>query len=260
MLIDWFTVAAQAVNFVVLVVLLRRFLYGPITRAMAERRRTIDERLSEVDRLRAEAAAEGERLRAEAQRLADDREEQQRRLREEVHAERRRQIQQARTEVDELSARWRLAIQREKEGFLAELRRRSTEQLVEAVRGALRDLADETLEARVVSRFIDQLDELDAAQRATLVDAAQRNGARLHVRTALPLSPALRDSVKAAVQRAIGTGYDLRFEVTPTLVGGIELRGGGQALAWTFDEYLMSLESAVADAFGDQSWKPVPSE
>jgi F-type H+-transporting ATPase subunit b len=256
-LIDWFTVAAQAVNFLVLVALLRRFLYGPITRAMAERRQAIDERLADADRLRADADAEAERLRAETQRLEDEREEQLRQLRDEIHAERRRQLAEARTEVDELAARWRAAVQREKEGFLAELRTRSGEQLVQAVRGALRDLADESLESRVVTHFLEQLDALDPTQRATLIDAARRNGAHLHLQTAFPLSPEQRATVETAVERVLGGGNDVRFEVTPTLVGGIELRAGGQALAWTFDEYLDSLQDAVADAFGDRQWELV---
>jgi F-type H+-transporting ATPase subunit b len=257
-LIDWFTVLAQAVNFLVLVALLRWFLYGPITRAMADRQRAIDEQFAEAGRLRAEASAEAERLRAETQRLDDEREEQQRELRDEVQAERRRQLADARAEIDELSARWRAAVARERDGFLAELRTRSGEQLVEAVRSALRDLADESLESRVVTRFLDQLDEFDGPRRAALVDAAERNGAHLHLLTAFPLTPAQRDDVEAAVRRVLNTGAEVRFEVTPTLVGGIELRAGGQALAWTFDGYLDSLQDAVADAFGDQQWEPVP--
>ena len=41
MLINWFTVAAQVVNFLILAVLLKRFLYGPIVRAMAAREERI---------------------------------------------------------------------------------------------------------------------------------------------------------------------------------------------------------------------------
>ena len=37
MLIDWFTVVAQIVNFLILVALLKRFLYGPLIRAIDAR-------------------------------------------------------------------------------------------------------------------------------------------------------------------------------------------------------------------------------
>ena len=48
MQIDWLTVAAQIVNFLVLVWLLQRFLYRPITEAMARREERIESRLSEA--------------------------------------------------------------------------------------------------------------------------------------------------------------------------------------------------------------------
>ena len=40
MLIDWFTVGAQLVNFLILVWLLKRFLYKPILHAIDEREKT----------------------------------------------------------------------------------------------------------------------------------------------------------------------------------------------------------------------------
>ena len=253
MLIDWFTVAAQAVNFLVLVWLLRRLLYGPITRTMAERQRRIDEHWDEADRLRAAATAEREQLRDEAERFAATRDERTRELRAELEALRRAKLREARDEVDELAARWRAAVEREREGFLVELRRRIADQLVDVARRALRDLADEALEARVVERFVERLDGLDTAQRAIFDDAAAADGARVHVRTAFALSPALRTRLGEAVRRTLGGDHDLRFEVAPELVGGVELRAGGQTLEWTFDEYLSSLESALAEALGDHT-------
>ena len=59
MLIDWFTVIAQIINFLVLLLLLRRFLYKPILNAMEERERKVAERLE---------SARQERVRAEEER------------------------------------------------------------------------------------------------------------------------------------------------------------------------------------------------
>ena len=47
--IDWLTVVAQIVNFLVLVYLLKRFLYGPILQAMDDRQAGIAARLQEAD-------------------------------------------------------------------------------------------------------------------------------------------------------------------------------------------------------------------
>jgi F-type H+-transporting ATPase subunit b len=250
MLIDWFTVGAQVVNLLILVWLLRRFLYGPITRAMEQRQRGIDEELAAAERSRTDAAAERERLRAETERFAAEREVRTRELRDELEGTRRSQLADARAEVDELQARWRESVEREREGFLLELRQRSGQQVVEVARQALRDLADEPLEGRVITRFLARLAALDLDQRATLLEGARSNGGRVHLRTAFEVPEPLRAQLVTAVGATLGPEYDVRFEVVPTLLGGIELRAGGQAVAWTFDEYLETLEATIAEALG----------
>jgi F-type H+-transporting ATPase subunit b len=255
MLIDWFTVAAQAVNFLVLVWLLRRFLYGPITRAMTERQRGIDEQLAAAERLHADAAAEGERLREETTRFAAERDERSRRMREELDDTRREQLALVRADVDELRTRWRGAVVREREGFLLELRQRTGERIVDIARRALRDLADESLEAQVIGRFLARLREVDEEQRNLLVSSAEADGGLLHLRTAFEVPGELRTQLLAAVDATVGPGLDLRFEVVPTLLCGVELRAGGHALAWTFDEYVETLDAALAEALGKE-WEP----
>jgi F-type H+-transporting ATPase subunit b len=252
MLIDWFTVGAQVVNFLILVWLLRRFLYGPIARAMKERQDGIDAQLAEAERLRAEATEEGLRLRGETQRFEADREELTRGMREELDDTRRTQLALVRADIDELQERWRAAVARERDGFLLELRQRTGQQIVEVVRRALRDLADESLEAQVIGRFLVRLHDLDDQQRQTLVDAAETNDGVLHLRTASQVPATLREELAGTVATTVAPGYDLRFEVMPSLLGGVELRAGGQALAWTFDEYLDTLETALAGALGEE--------
>ncbi|HEY4789048.1 MAG TPA: hypothetical protein VIH57_23530, partial [Bacteroidales bacterium] len=60
MLIDWFTVAAQLINFLVLVWLLKRFLYKPVLKAIDEREKRIVMQLQEAENKKAEADRERE--------------------------------------------------------------------------------------------------------------------------------------------------------------------------------------------------------
>ena len=55
MLINWFTVIAQIVNFVVLVALLKHFLYAPLLRAIDSREKRIADRLAEASQKNQEA-------------------------------------------------------------------------------------------------------------------------------------------------------------------------------------------------------------
>jgi F-type H+-transporting ATPase subunit b len=252
MLVSWPTVAAQVVNFLVLVLLLRRFLYGPITRVMAQRQRHIDEQLAAAERMRAEAAALGAEHRAALEALRGQREEQLRALHEELGAVRHAQQQELRAELDDLQHRWWAAVERERDGFVVELRQRVADQVVAVTRRALEDLAGESLEVRITERFLERLGALDPAQRATLLDAVADDGGRLDVRTGFPLPAELEQRLVKAVDVAVGPVPDLHVEVVPDRVGGVELRAGGRSLAWTFDDYLESLERAVAAALAGE--------
>jgi hypothetical protein len=61
-LINWFTVLAQIVNFLILIYLLKRFLFKPILRAMAEREKKMAEALNRAEKAEQKAAAEAKAL------------------------------------------------------------------------------------------------------------------------------------------------------------------------------------------------------
>lgn len=251
MLIDPFTVVAQVVNFLVLVWLLRRVLYGPITRAMTARESRIRDEVEGARRLRAEADALGEQYR---QQLADFESEQTSRFveaRAELDAWRHTHTQTVRTEVEAMRLRWQEALQQEKEAFLVELRHRAGREVLATVRRALRDLADSDVEARIVGRFLEQLQSLTAERRDELADAARADGGQLHVRTASALADTDRDRLQRALVDTFGAGLRVRFEAVPEVLGGVEVRAGGLKIAWTLDDYVASIEEAVGEGFGD---------
>jgi F-type H+-transporting ATPase subunit b len=102
MLIDWFTVGAQIVNFLILVWLLKHFLYKPILNAIDAREKRIAAELADADTKKAEA--EKERTDFEDKNKAFD---QQRsallgKAADEAKAERERLIDQAKKDAESL--------------------------------------------------------------------------------------------------------------------------------------------------------------
>jgi F-type H+-transporting ATPase subunit b len=63
MLINWFTVIAQLVNFLILVLLLKRYLYKPILKAIDEREKKIADKITQAEKQDAEAVKEHETFR-----------------------------------------------------------------------------------------------------------------------------------------------------------------------------------------------------
>ncbi len=115
MRIDWLTVGAQIFNFLVLVFLLKRFLYAPVVEAMAAREKRI------TDRLRLAAEREDlarARERELQEKLADidaQRERMRTDMREEVDAERKRMLDALRDDFAAQRARWTGELEREQE-------------------------------------------------------------------------------------------------------------------------------------------------
>ena len=73
MLIDWFTVIAQVVNFLILVWLLKRFLYKPILNAIDVREKKVADELANADAKEAEAQKEKDEFRHKNEELDQQR-------------------------------------------------------------------------------------------------------------------------------------------------------------------------------------------
>lgn len=249
MLIDPFTVVAQIVNLALLIWLLTRFLYGPVTRAMEAREARIREEVEHARRLRAEAEAEGERYRAQLADFEAKRED----LLSEVHAEvdalRHEQVREARAEVKQLRERWNRTLEQEKETFLRGLRTQVGRGSVAVMRRALKELADDDLEDRLIKRFLGRLRAMDPEDRERLAAAVREGGETFHVRTAFPPHDAHRVVITEALAEIFDVESSPRFETDPELVAGVELRAGGLKAAWSLDDYLHGLEEALREVF-----------
>lgn len=252
MLLDPFTVGAQIVNFLILIWLLRRLLYGPITRAMDAREARIREELDHARRLREEAEAEGERYRQLTSAFESEESARRAEARAELDAWRREHTQAVRQEVETMRQRWQQALEQEKEAFYLELRRGVGRQILAVARRALHDLADSDLEGRVMNRFLAQLQQLSADDRAQLAAAARQNGGQVHVRTAYTLPEADEARLRSGVAEVLGPDIEPRFDTTPDLVSGVELRAGGFKVGWALTDYLESLEDALGETFGTE--------
>ena len=253
MLIDPFTVFAQIVNFALLVWLLTRFLYGPVTRAMEAREVRVREEVEAARRLRAEANVEGERYRALLAGVDEEREALLSEVHDEIDTLRHEQVSEVRAEARELRERWHHTLEQEKAAFLLGLRQSIGRGSLAAVRRALKELADEDLEDRLIERFVERLRALATEDRERLCAAVRGEGETLHLRTAFPLSDAHRAALIEALAETFEVESSPRFETDPDLVAGVELRAGGLKVAWTVDDYLLDLEEAMREAFHEMT-------
>src|SRR5512141_1356348 len=105
MLIDWFTVGAQALNFLILVWLLKRFLYKPILHAIDAREKRIAAELADADAKKAEAQKERDEFQKKNETFDQQRAALLSKATDEAKAEGQRLIEEARKAADALSAK-----------------------------------------------------------------------------------------------------------------------------------------------------------
>lgn len=242
MAIDWLTVSAQVVNFLVLVWLLQRFLYGPITRAMAAREERIQNRVTEAREARDQAEAEAERLRAKQRELDAAREEELAKAKATAEETRRALERDARAEVEEKRKAWLDQLEDERAEFLAELRRRSSDAFYTLARRALSDLADADLEERIADGFIGQLEALDDDARSQIAAAGSTT-----VRSRFELSAGAKRKLTKAVHDLLGEELEVDYAADASVAGGIVLEAGSRHVAWTVESWLDGLEAAVRE-------------
>jgi len=125
MQVDWLTVSAQWVNFLILMWLLRRFLYRPVIRAMDRRQQTIDARIEEAGQKSLQAEQEAEQYRNKLSELEVHRSHLIAAARKAADSEREKLVEHARDEIKVMAAQWRREVEHEKTifkpGFAASL-------------------------------------------------------------------------------------------------------------------------------------------
>jgi F-type H+-transporting ATPase subunit b len=250
-LVDWVTIVAQVVNFVVLVVLLRVFLYKPILRAMDKRQETIAAKFNEAETREAEALKERDALREDRETLEAKRDELLDEARRDAHETRRTLRDEARRAVDEQAREWHRALRDQRDSFLGSVRRRAAAGVCDAARRALADLADAALEARAIGVFADRLRDLPDEDRQAFAAAVRDADGPAVVATAWDPGDEGRDKVGVAVREHLGD-IELAFETDEALVCGIELRTEGREIAWSVDRYVQGLRDRL-DAMIDEA-------
>jgi F-type H+-transporting ATPase subunit b len=239
LLIDWFTVLAQAFNFVILVFLLKRFLYGPIIRAMEAREKRIAAAMEQARAAEREARERAETLAGERQAFADAKNRLLAEAREGVREWRRNALEDVKREVEALRRSWAARLNEDREAFLRKLKVQVAGQVLRISDKVLRDLADESVENRLVSVLVDAL----SRERAG-VPADEISG-NVHVQSGFPLSPSRSDALRRRILQTFPRTKTVSFEAFPDLGIGLRLAAGDRKVEWNLTHYLEELEKEV---------------
>jgi len=250
--IDWLTVIAQVINFLILVVLLRYFLYGRIMAAMDARQREIAARWDEAQQQREEAKKELQAAQEKNYQLEDQREQLLAKVQDEVELHRQQLTTKVRSEVDELRSRWSVAVEEEIESFLRDLRRRASEEVFAIARRVLTDLANANLEQQIVEKFLHKIEHLGDDERQTVITSLSESN-RVVVQSTFDISDDLQQVITNTLHERFPIDIDIQFELSADLLCGIALQTDAHNLAWNLRNYFISLEQELQQTLEEEA-------
>ena len=240
MFIDWVTVVAQIVNFFILVYFLNRFLFKPVLLVVEERNRSIQKSIAEAEIREREATTEKEAIYAEKEALLQQKEVYLAVGRAEAEKNRERLFLEAKKEHEELRESFQKSFQMEEKVVFSKMRSRIEEEVFSFIEKILTDLADTSLEERIVKKFLCMLRLENIEKMAPLLQEIQDEGTPILMKSGFELSDISRASLETGVREAFGEKVKISFEEDPRLICGIQLATTGYKIEWNFPGYMDS--------------------
>ncbi len=251
--IDWFVFFAQIFNFLLLVYLLKRFLYGRIVKAMDEREAKIVQRYEDAEQEKIKAREQAEQYERKNRELSEMSDQMINEARAEAEAHKAELMAKARAEVDVVQHRWIETLAREQAAFLEELRRRAGQQIYSIARKALTDLADAELEQKMVSAFLKRLESIEEKEAKTIRDTMGKDKDGIIIQSAFTVPPTAREKIKETLARYMINGAPIQYATSGDIVSGIEMRTSGHKISWSLNDYLAALEENFSQALQEAS-------
>jgi F-type H+-transporting ATPase subunit b len=245
MLIDWFTVVAQLLNFLALIWLLRRFLYRPVLKALDEREKKIAGELSHAAAVEAEAGRQRDAWQRKNEEFDKQLDELMHKAARDAETTKASLLDEARKEHEALQTRLRESLDRERSEREHEATSKIRKEVFALAGKVLAELADTTLEERMVGVFCRHLHAARQKEIEAMAEAMREQLARPVVRSSFELEPELRRQIEEAVRKLLSSDAPLTFETAEGIGAGIELCVDGRCLAWNLESALESLDAAI---------------
>ncbi len=236
MRIDWWTLALQAVNVLILIWILARFFFRPIMDIITKRQEEARKLLAaadharqeaagvraDADKARAKSAAEQERLIAEARNAAKIE-------KQNLLAQTSEQIAKLRSEATAAIANDRLAAE-------AAIINRASELGIAIAQRLLSRFPHQNVFHTFVDEICREVRALSPEARESLASAAAAAHS-IEIVTAAPLSGEEVQHVRTALKEALGIELPFAFRTDPAIIAGIELKSQNTVIrnSWRAD-------------------------
>ena len=245
--LDWVTFSLEIVNFLILLWILKHFLYKPVLNVIAQRQAGINAKLEEANQKQSEAeqlksqytnrlsAWENEKM-AARHKLDDEidslRQQRMQDLNQQLETERQKAeaIQQRRLEQEKTQTQMTALYQGA--AFTAKL---------------LSQLASPELEKQLIDLFITQLQDMPELQQQTIQSNIDPTSNEIQVCSAYPLPQSVQQFLETALNKLVNKTITIKYTQDPDLIAGLRVSIGAFMLQANIQDELQSFARYAHD-------------
>ncbi len=240
---SWWTFALQAVNFLILIWLLRRFLFKPVTAIVTRRKEEIARGMTEASTEKQKALDLQRDLEAQRAGILTERQKALEEQRAQLVGERKKLMDEARTEAEKIRIQAAAQLSEERAAATQELFSQTIELAVSLAERLLRELTFPSIEHTFMTRVLDYLDRLPAPERTALVSHLDETP--LVVTTAHPLDAREEAEWREQLAKRIGGAAGIKFNADPALIAGTEITLPSAILRFNWRDALTVAAKAI---------------
>lgn len=223
---DWTTFILEIINFLILIWILKRFLYQPVLDIIDKRRAGIDQAMNEAQRLEEEAKALKQQNEQFLVEWENQKEIAHAQLSTELAEIRERKLSELTQRIEEETERRKILGERRQLEYEQKVEEKAIEKGTAFVGTLLSRMATPELEAQLFQLLLEDLDGLNEKNRRAIAEATVSLTSPILVQSAFPLSRAQCEALSSALAGIIGHKPELVFHCNDMLLAGIYIEIG----------------------------------
>ncbi len=232
-----FTLIAQIVNFLVIVIVLRLLLFKKIVHAIDERQKSVSEKHKEAEHHEAEANENRRKLEQKNSEFHKERERVRKDARSNADNRRKELENEARNDVERQRKNWMSELEREQNQFIREIKSSALRELLDISRRIIADLTDGNLQRQMTLKLRSIIRD-DNQLKEKLVGSGS-----ITVRSSFPL----QDDARNELRELFG---EVDFVHTEDF-HGIQISADGRRLEWTIESWLDEYENHLKQSLDE---------
>jgi F-type H+-transporting ATPase subunit b len=245
--LSWSTFVLEIINFLVLVWILKRFLYKPVLDMIARRRAGIDKTLADAKALQEEAEQLQEQYEGRLASWEKERQKARETLSRELDAERANKLAALHTVLEREREKTRVAEARRQADAMARMEETALQQGARFATRLLEETAGPETQARLVEYVLNELTRLPEERLEALRSSYGMGTEKIAVASAFVLPDEQQQKIRKALASVAGRNMPISFKQDSELLAGVRISIGAWVLGANLRDELDGFASLAHD-------------